>query len=316
MLELLGAAFGRWPRGIRGVGGSEFFNWKHMESPYGPSSLLVAEAGGSLVGFLAYMRWRFRAGGRTFETMRGVDFALHPDRRRRGASSALTRAAIAHFPDGLAFVWGNPNAQGTPVSVRSGWHDLGAVPRFIRPRARLLAALGRSAEADGASPAAPVAATSAADLLRDGDFVSHLLGKIREPEDRLVTERSLDYLRWRYGRFGEYRAVRTDPADEHAAVAIFRQRRHGRLSALDVCEVLADPAGHRAGQRALARALEAAPSDLVSLAFPSRLAAGRRGFIGLPRKEVLVAYPLTQNGGPDPTRRSSWTLSRGDLELL
>jgi hypothetical protein len=278
--------------------------------------MLVAESGGLLVGFLAYMRWRFRARGRTFETMRGVDFALHPDRRRRGASSALTRAAVEHFPKGLSFVWGNPNAQGTPVSVRSGWHDVGAVPRYVRPRVQLLGAARRSPATDGSGPDDPVVGTAAAELLRDGEHVSRLLERIRQPEDRLTTERSLDYLRWRYGRFDEYRAVRTGARDEGAAIAIFRQRRHGRLCALDVCEVLADPRDRGAARKVLRLALEAAPSDLVSSTFASRLAGARHRFVPLPHKEVLVAYPLEQEGGPDPTRRASWRLSRGDLELL
>src|SRR3977135_2805149 len=104
VLEVLRAAFGEWPRGIHGATPSEFFRWKHMESPFGPSSLLVAEADGAVIGLLAYMRWRFRAGEQTLEPMRGVDFALHPDHRRPGASSALTKAAVEHFPSGLSFV--------------------------------------------------------------------------------------------------------------------------------------------------------------------------------------------------------------------
>src|SRR6185312_16023503 len=58
VLEILEAAFGRWPRGLDGVAPGEFFGWKHEQSPFGPSILLVAEADDALVGFLALMPWQ------------------------------------------------------------------------------------------------------------------------------------------------------------------------------------------------------------------------------------------------------------------
>jgi hypothetical protein len=289
-----------------------------MESPFGPSSLLVAEADGAVIGLLAYMRWRFRAGEQTLETMRGVDFALHPDHRRPGASSALTKAAVEHFPSGLSFVWGNPNARGTPVSIRTGWRDVGGLSRFVSPRASLLRTIWRGAtkKTSMSPPGNGITAGSAAELLGDDEYMSSLLARIPERADRLTTARDLDYLRWRYCRFGEYQAVRVEEGERGRGMAIFRRRCHGRLSLLDVCELLVDTGDPRATRHLIRRALGGAPADLVSWTFASRREAARRGFIQLPQKEVLIAYPLRQNHGPDPTLRSSWALSRGDLELL
>jgi hypothetical protein len=287
-----------------------------MEGAFGPSSVLLAEADGAIIGVLAYMRWRFRAGEQILETMRGVDFALHPDRRKPGASSALTRAAVEHFPSGLAFAWGNPNAMSTPVSLRSGWHDVGKVPRYVRPRAALLEGAWRRSTTNGSQPTGGRGAASASELLGDADFVSSLLASSEEPGDRLTTATDLEYLRWRYGRFAEYRAGRIEAGEGGIGMAIFRPRRHGRFSALDICELLVAEGDRQTARRLVRRALEAAPADLIRGMFASRYEAARRGYVQLPHTEVLVSYPLEADGGVDSTRAASWALSRGDLELL
>jgi GNAT superfamily N-acetyltransferase len=317
VLEVLQGAFGEWPRGLQDVTPSEFFRWKHMDGPFGPSSLLVAEADGAVIGLLAYMPWQFRSGGQTLDTLRGVDFALHPDRRRPGASSALTRAAVQHFSSDLAFVWGNPNAQGTPVSLKSGWRDVGSLPRFMQPSRRLLGTIRRASGRGSTTPRdMRVTAKSAAEMLADDANTSLLLAHAKVPGDRLTTAKDLDYLSWRYGHFDEYRAVRTDPSEDGAGMAIFRARRHGALCVLDVCELLVEENDRRTARRLLHRVRESAPADLLSCCFPSRNEAAMCGFVQVRHREVLVTYPMEKNLVPDSTRRASWALSRGDLELL
>jgi hypothetical protein len=53
VLELLGAAFGEWPRGLSDGTRSEYFRWKHLDSPFGRSLMVVVELDGSIVGFYA-----------------------------------------------------------------------------------------------------------------------------------------------------------------------------------------------------------------------------------------------------------------------
>jgi hypothetical protein len=53
VLELLGAAFGEWPRGLSDGTRSEYFRWKHLDSPFGHSLMVVVELDGSIVGFYA-----------------------------------------------------------------------------------------------------------------------------------------------------------------------------------------------------------------------------------------------------------------------
>jgi hypothetical protein len=160
-----------------------------------------------------------------------------------------------------------------------------------------------------------VTARSAAEVLDDGANVS-LLGETGEPGDRLTTAKDLDYLRWRYGQFEEYRAVRLDADEGGNGMAIFRPRRHGTFWVLEVCELLVERRDRRTARRLLRQVREAAPADLLSCGFPSRHEAALCGFVQVRHREVLVTYPLQQKLVPDSTRRASWALSRGDLELL
>ncbi|MGH2682524.1 MAG: GNAT family N-acetyltransferase, partial [Actinomycetota bacterium] len=72
VLDLLKASLGPGPPGSRTP---EFFRWKHLANPFGHSLMLVAEAGGQIVGLRAFMRWEFEAGGRAVRAVRAVDTA-------------------------------------------------------------------------------------------------------------------------------------------------------------------------------------------------------------------------------------------------
>ena len=109
VLEILRAAFGRWPRALEGVAPGEFFSWKHEQSPFGRSILLVAEADDALAGFLALMPWRLSLHGEAHQTIRGVDIAVHPSAQRRGVSVALIAAARGCYDEQIALGWSNPN---------------------------------------------------------------------------------------------------------------------------------------------------------------------------------------------------------------
>src|SRR3954462_4949881 len=81
VLDLLRSSLGEGPAGTRTA---EFFRWKHLANPFGPSFMLVARSDGEIIGLRAFMRWRFSAGGRDHAAVRAVDTATHPAHRGRG----------------------------------------------------------------------------------------------------------------------------------------------------------------------------------------------------------------------------------------
>ncbi|HWX95608.1 MAG TPA: GNAT family N-acetyltransferase [Solirubrobacteraceae bacterium] len=311
VLELLQSAFGEWPREISGVTPAGFFRWKHVEGPFGPSTLVVAVADRTVVGFAAYMPWRFTTGGQVVNAVRGVDLVVHPAYRMRGVSLALRTAA--KFSIDVGFNWSNPNRASRPGGRKVGRRPVRIVTQFVRPDAPRL--LRSCAGKSRTSRALSVEAEPAADAIAAGPLTS-LLDHSPRADGRLSTLRTLDYLRWRYGRHDDYRATRVESGGVTSGVAIFRCRRHESLWASHICELLVeddDPATVRSLLRGVR---EAAPVDFLRCSFSSRAQAGAHGFLHYRRGLLLTVSPLQRELVPDPTRPHSWALSIGDLELL
>lgn len=316
VVELLGAAFGVWPQGIEGVAPAEFFRWKLQACPFGNSISLVAHHDGQVIGFASRLPWRLRVGGQTINSLRGMDLAVHPSHRGRGVSRMIMRASREDTPDEVAIRWENPNEQSRRGLLTTGGRGIVLLQRFARAQRTPARTLGRILRDSSTAPSSlEVEAEPAGDLLRDGDYVSHVLGSIEEPGGRLVTARDIDYLRWRYGRFAVYRALRADPGRDDPGIVIFRLRRRGSLWASEICELLVARENPRTGRHLLARVAAAAPTDFLIGCFDSRRRAARLGFLPAGGHLQLTAQP-TRSGLPDLTRRGSWGLSFGDLELL
>jgi GNAT superfamily N-acetyltransferase len=315
VLDLLDASLGGGPGGRRPP---ELFRWKHLEGPFGPSFMLVAEHGDRLVGLRAFMRWRFTAHGRTVRAARAVDTATHPDYQGMGIFKRLTLELLDAVGDEVDLVFNTPNARSGPGYLKMGWREVGRVPVAVRVR-RPLRLLGRGRGRAAAPP--PVDAEPAAAVLEHGEQVAALLGREPASPSRLATPRDLDYLRWRYGAAPllGYRAVAERRDGELAGLAVFRVRPRGRLWESTVVEVLAggDP---RVARCLLRRVAAAAPVDHLTLHAPagsplSRPAA-RSGFLPAPAGIRLVANPRRADLRPDPTDLGAWALSLGDLEVF
>ena len=285
-----------------------------MHGPFGPSTLLVAEADDAAIGFGAYLPWRFWARGKLLSATRGVDFAVDPAYRNRGASMAL-RAAANH-PRDVAFMWANPNGQSRPGSIKAGEHQVGKLPRYVRALRPLGGAIQRMGHRGAATlPDVSIEAESAAEVLRDEGYVRQLLADVKKPSDRLATAKDLTFLRWRYGRFANYRAVRAG-AGRGAGIAIFRISRRGPFSISKVCELLVEDDDIRTARDLLRQVGRAADADVITCMFPTRRHAALRGFIAAPGATNLIARPFHKHLTPDPTQSVSWALSHGDLELI
>jgi len=316
VLEVLRAAFGSWPHGMEGVDAAEFFRWKLEGCPFGRQVSLVAHAPDGLVGFVSQLPWPFTAAGRSLSSLRGMDLAVHPSHRGRGISTMIMHAVIEGTPADVALAWNNPNEQSRPGLLKTGRRDLVALPRFVAPHRApgpvVMRTLGRRPRPP---EHLPVEAGTAGEVLRDDEYASRVLREIARTDDRLVTSRDLDYLRWRYGRFALYRAFVADPGAEAPGIVIFRVRRRGRLWVSEICELLVAGNDLRSARRLLGKVRAAAPVDLLRATFCSDREAARCGFLRV-RGGSLLTVRTIQPGLPDLARPQSWGLSFGDLELL
>src|SRR5690606_12269595 len=71
--------------------------WKHLKNPFGSSPAWVATEGDEIIGYRAFMRWRFVGRGRTWDTVRAVDTATHPAHQGKGVFRSLTLHALDHL---------------------------------------------------------------------------------------------------------------------------------------------------------------------------------------------------------------------------
>lgn len=318
VLALLVAALGQGPAGHRSA---EFFRWKHLESPFGRSLMLVCEADGRIVGLRAFLRWRFDVDGQPVRAVRPVDTATHPDHRGRGIFSQLTLAALEVLGEEADVVFNTPNEKSLPGYLKMGWRPAGRVPVWVRPR-RFLSSIRGLRRSAAAGPRPVPAAAPAAEIVEGATGLADLLSVAERPTGRLATPRSSEYLWWRYGRAPllDYRAVDEQEGGRVRGLAFFRVRPRRGLWETTIADVLVAASDVHTARGLLRRAARAAPADLVTCSFPVGSAAHRAarlaGFVKVPRGVLMVVRPLREDLVPDPGELGSWALRLGDLEVF
>jgi GNAT superfamily N-acetyltransferase len=312
VVEVLLAAFGEWPHDVPEASAHEFFRWKHVEGPWGPSIGIVAEVDGAVAGFCGQMPWRMRGGGELWHAMRGVDLAVRPAHRGRGVARRLREPLM--LPAEVAFRWSNPNDLSHRGNLNTGSQNVGRIRAYVRP-CRGGSTLGRGIGSGDRHRELEVHAPTAAEVLADADLVQRALAGAGSDQP-LTTARDAGYLRWRYGRFGKYRAIAA--ADGSAGVAIFRVRRQGRLAVADVCELLVEGPDRHTETQLLRRISKSCRVAALIVNARSTAAAAARGLLPSRHGVSITATPVPDGPAarPDPTRLRSWALSRGDLELI
>jgi GNAT superfamily N-acetyltransferase len=319
ILDLLSKTLGSGPGGWRSP---ELFRWKHERNPFGRSFMLVAEADGLIVGFRAFMRWRFVADDRELRAVRAVDTATHPDFQRIGIFSRLTKRALEELRGETDLVFNTPNARSGPGYLKLGWHQVGRVTVSARVR-RPLRFLWRLRTARGAAGvprqgSIPIDAELARDALEDGEAVSSLLKGSGAPARRLLTPKDTDFLRWRYGDAPllSYYGLREFSDGRLTGLALFRIRPRGALWQCSIADLIVEQGDVRTARRLIRRAATAAPVDYAVLRPQVVPGALRSGFVPTPGGLTFVVNPLRDGLVPDPTYERSWTLSLGDLEVF
>jgi GNAT superfamily N-acetyltransferase len=323
VLELLRTTLGAGPGGWRSP---EFFRWKHGRNPFGWSFMLVAEVDEQIVGFRAFMRWRFSAGDRVVRAVRAVDTATHPEFQRMGIFARLTRRSLEELRADTDLVFNTPNSMSGPGYLKLGWHPVGRVTVSARVRrpVRFLRGLrsARGAAAGSNGRSIPVDGELAGDALIDREAVSSLLKRSSIPPDRLATPKDAGFLNWRYGEAPllQYHGIREFQDGRLTGLVLFRVRRRGVLWQCSIADVIVEEGDVRTARQLIHRAATAAAVDYVAIRLASHSAqaraAIRSAFVPTPGGLTLVVNPLTEGLAPDPTDRRSWALSLGDLEVF
>jgi hypothetical protein len=229
----------------------------------------------------------------------------------------MVRYGMEHHGSDVALAWNNPNDQSRPGLLRTGRRKVLVLPRFVQPRGALGQTLRRASGRGARTPEElPVEAETAAAVLGDTDYVSQLLAQTVEPSGRLGTARDLDYLRWRYGRFGSYHAFRNDMGIGAPGIVIFRLCRRESMWVSEVSELLVAGEEPATKRRLLGKVRRSAAADLLTASFGSRLEASRCGFLRVSGGTLVTVRKIDGNLGVEPAKRDAWALSLGDVGLL
>jgi GNAT superfamily N-acetyltransferase len=291
----------------------KLYEWKHHSNPFGASPQWVAVDRDRVVGFRAFLRWKFESSERSVHAVRAVDTATSPAYRGRGVFRRLTLHALEELTrEGVDIVFNTPNAQSGAGYLSMGWKQIGHVRRRVRPRSlqgalRIVGA--RTERASRWSESSRLGAP-AGDFLADPHALRGIL-EARPSDPRLSTVRSLEYLRWRYAGVVPSRAVaHRDGSD--SGVAFVRVRRQGRARIAIIGDVLV-PGRDVKLERELVRQVAAHVDADCAAVLGGRLGA-RDGFVALGGQgPLVVARALCSE---PPWSLDGWSLGYGELELM
>ena len=313
-IEVCSAALGWADGGID----ADFFRWKHLQNPFGPSSVWLAEQRGEpdrqaeIVGVRAMMRWELSHPTEgTRHMSRAVDTATLPSHQGRGIFTKLTMAAVDSLTEaGGSAVFNTPNDKSRPGYLKMGWETLGRVPVALRPRSVASLAAVLRARIAAEKWGEPVSAgLEPSEALADDDAVAAALASAARPRG-WSTPLSADYLRWRTG----FEALRCRVALVGPSVAegfvVFRVRRRGPMRQLSVLHVVAPD---DAGPRRLLGSLMAETRADVALTSGDSMRPGLL-MAPLPRNGPLLTWrPLAEQRVPE---LDDLTLDLGTIELF
>ncbi|HVX50606.1 MAG TPA: GNAT family N-acetyltransferase [Chitinophagaceae bacterium] len=173
----------------------KLWNWKHEQSPFGKSFVLVAEEDQKIVGVRAFMRWDWQFGDRVFKAVRAVDTATHPEYQGKGIFKKLTLQQIELCKlEGIDFVFNTPNEQSRPGYLKMGWIQLGKIPlkfKIVQPfffsYAWYFSRTKQEGHNEDPSPSQ-----------KWGNDVFDILNKIVVQNSGISTILSPEYIFWRY----------------------------------------------------------------------------------------------------------------------
>ncbi len=297
-----------WPEDPRA---EALWRWKHEQNPFGTSLVWVAECGGEVIALRAFMRWRMiTSDGQVLQAARAVDTATRHDQRGRGWFRALTLHGLGALQDhGIAFVFNTPNEQSRPGYLSMGWRDVGRLPVWVRPtRWSSLLSMVRSRTAAELWPAHHQTQLAAMSELLASDADPAALSLVRRADrwrpaaGSVGTERSFEYLAWRYGLPALGYRWSESSGRSGEGVVIVRDRARGE----SVERVMLDEVGDFGSWRSVIGG-DSAVDYLLAL-------GPRPGWGWLPVPGAgprLVARPIGDNVVP-----SAFDLTLGDVELL
>lgn len=112
----------------------DWFEWKYVEDPYlSHVPITVAERDGEIVGAQGYLPCQIRRGDTSVLALQPTDAVVHPDHRRNGLYTRITKQAIDRYTDGdPEFFFNFPNESALGAQQKLGWSAVDEVTNYYR----------------------------------------------------------------------------------------------------------------------------------------------------------------------------------------
>jgi hypothetical protein len=313
-----------------------FWQWKHVTNYFGPSFARVAsDDDGELIGMRAFMQWQLKSDDQVIRAVRAVDTATHPDCRRMGIFSNLTKRVIDDVTaDGVDLVFNTPNNDVLPGYLKLGWQHITIVHPMVKVlnysaftlgmlRNKLGRPTGPKHDASAFFRDEPTPVTKLLEQQSSVQQLIHRNERTWQPSASIRTQRSGDYFRWRYAQHPTipYWAAYLEQNGELEACAIFRTNTRFGLKEVVLCELLLAQPRHELVAQLLNEVCTSVRADYLITFFPEssfqRGSLEKLGFRAVPRQGMNFAVrPLESNLPLDPLQFQNWGLTMGDLELF
>lgn len=112
----------------------EIWKFKHFESPFGDSLVLLAVISGKIIGVRAFMKWEWNLNGTRFSALRAVDTGVLPEHQGKGVFKALNSAGLELAKSrGEYFIFNTPNSKSLPANIKMGWNRIDKLKIVFMP---------------------------------------------------------------------------------------------------------------------------------------------------------------------------------------
>ncbi|WNB16868.1 GNAT family N-acetyltransferase [Marivirga arenosa] len=210
-----------------------YWQWKHINNPFGASPVWVAEEAGELIGVRAFMQWNWEKEAKIYRAIRAVDTATDPNHQGKGIFKKLTLGLLEQCEaEGIHLVYNTPNNQSKPGYLKMGWEEVGKLPIQISIKKPIRIAI---AKLKGDQKTEFLELPNPQDYNLEKALIDFNFKF--EPSSEWNSKYSLDYLKWRYQQ------IPIIPYYAHfntKACVIFRLKAGGLGVELRVCDVFGD----------------------------------------------------------------------------
>lgn len=297
----------------------EYWNWKHNNSFFGKSYVLLAYDNNVLIGVRAFMRWNWILEGKQKSCVRAVDTVTHPDYQKQGLFKKLTLTLLDEcFDKNIDFVFNTPNANSLPGYKKMGWKELGKMDLYVRSTNLYCLIKNRLVQSN---------------LQQDKILKTHEYMNISQVElEYLVNQWSkeslhifkkditIDYLKWRYADCPAYKYGFSSIKNGKGLI-IFRVLKKGRIRELRICDAFVlDNEEYKDFSSCIGKLLRIYNCDVATLTIGAmeglKVIAKKSLFFNIGNKGLVFTLKSLNVNIDEYLDYRKWGWSSGDIEIF